>query len=85
LECALWCRYCYGTTDSNAKTPANDPQWERLNAQAVLAKDDPKRWLELGDVYGSLGKNKLFAQAFENALNSIWENGVADAISRYLS
>jgi len=29
LECALWCRYCYGTTDSGAEIPSNDDQWDR--------------------------------------------------------
>jgi len=85
LECALWCRYCYGITDTNAQIPANDTQWDRLKTQSALAKADPKRWLELSDVYGELGKNKLFMLAFEDALNSIWEKGTAGAITHYLS
>jgi len=85
LECALWCRYCYGTTDSGAQIPANDPQWDRLQAQAALAKDDPQKWLELSDVYGPLAKDKTFAQAFTNALDSVWKKGVAGAVNQYLS
>ena len=30
LVSALWCRYCYGTTDSGAVIEPNDPSWERL-------------------------------------------------------
>ena len=34
LESALWCRYCYGTTDSGAVIEPNDPNWDRLQAAA---------------------------------------------------
>jgi len=85
LECALWCRYCYGTTESGASIPANDTQWDRLKNQATLAKEDPHQWLELSDVYGPLAKNKSFSQAFSRALNSLWEKGTAGAITHYLS
>ena len=84
LECALWCRYCYGTTDSGNNIPNNDTQWERLKTQAALAKDNPKAWLELGDVYGSLANNKVFEDRFSHALSSIWEKGTAGAITEYL-
>jgi len=85
LECALWCRYCYGTTDSGVEIPANDPQWERLKKQATLAKDDPQKWLELSDVYGPLSKNETFSKAFSKALVSIWQNGTVNAVNQYLS
>ncbi len=85
LECALWCRYCYGTTDSGAEIPANDPQWDRLKSQAALAKEDPQKWLELGDVYGPLSRDKSFTQAFEKALATIWKDGTGSAIEQYLS
>ena len=39
LESALWCRYCFGTTDSGAVIEPNDPNWERLQATAKAAKD----------------------------------------------
>jgi len=85
LECALWCRYCYGTTDSGAQIPANDTQWERLKSLSTLAKDDPVKWLELDDVYGPLSNNKIFIDAFTEALNSLWQKGTAGAIKQYLS
>jgi Mannitol-1-phosphate/altronate dehydrogenases len=42
LVSALWCRYCYGTTESGAVIEPNDPSWDRLTAQAKLAKADPR-------------------------------------------
>ncbi len=84
LECALWCRYCFGSTDSGAAIPPNDTQWERLVAQAARAKIDPKRWLELTDVYGALASNGEFEKAFCVALGNLWEHGTAATIELYL-
>ncbi|MCL4136372.1 UNVERIFIED_CONTAM: hypothetical protein GTU68_032612 [Idotea baltica] len=85
LECAFWCRYCYAETESGAKIPANDPQWERLNTQARLAKENPLEWLKLTEVYGSLSKNEVFRQAFSNSLDSLWKNGTSKTVENYLS
>jgi len=85
MECALWCRYCYGTTDSGVEIPENDPQWNRLNKQAILAKEDPSKWLELSDVYGPLARDERFSSAFTKALNSLWQNGTERAVSQYLA
>jgi len=84
LECALWCRYCFGTTESGIEIPPNDTQWERLTTQAHLAKDKPQKWLELDDVYGPLARNKGFSMSFETALNRIWKSGTVAAVTHYL-
>jgi len=85
LECALWCRYCYGTTDSGANIPANDNQWEHLNSLALQAKGEPAKWLEQGDVYGTLSEDEVFIQAFTKALNCLWSKGTEAAVAQYLS
>ena len=54
LVSALWCRYCYGTTDSGARHRTQRSSWDRLTAQAKLAKDDPNAWLAMADIYGEL-------------------------------
>ena len=38
LESALWCRYCFGETDSGAVIDPNDPNWDRLQAASKAAK-----------------------------------------------
>jgi len=85
LECALWCRYCFGTTDSGADIGANDPQWDRLSAQAALAKSNPQKWLQLGDVYGVLATDPQFVSAFSQALTSLWKNGTSATVQHYLT
>ncbi len=80
LGSALWCRYCAGTTASGAAIAPNDPDWERLNAAALRARDDPAHWLGLRDVYGSTADNPAFRDAFAAALRALWTDGVAETL-----
>ena len=43
LVSALWCRYCYGESESGKPIPPNDPNWERLQAAAKPARERPAR------------------------------------------
>jgi len=84
LESALWCRYCYGTTDAGTIIPPNDPNWERLNNQARLAKGDPLKWLEMADIYGSLSTNPVFAKTFARKLAALWRDGTKASLEAYI-
>lgn len=84
LVSALWCRYCYGTTDAGTVIAPNDPQWDRLTAQAGLARENPRVWLQMADIYGALASQEDFAQAFEQSLNTIWKKGAAATLQAYL-
>jgi len=85
LVSALWCRYCYGTTDSGAVIEPNDPSWDRLTAQAHLAKADPRTWLSMTDIYGDLARSPAFIAAFGNALTMLWSVGTRTTLERYLA
>jgi len=85
LESALWCRYCFGTTDSGATIEPNDPNWERMTATAKAAKDDPAAWLGMADIYGAVGKSAVFAEAFGRHLKSLWQGGARATLERYLA
>ncbi|MFK4810504.1 mannitol dehydrogenase family protein [Devosia sp. ZW T5_3] len=84
LVSALWCRYCYGTTDSGAVIEPNDPNWDRLTAQAKKAKANPQAWLEMADIYGELAHNPSFVAAFTQALETLWKIGTKATLERYL-
>ena len=84
LESALWCRYCFGTTDSGAVIEPNDPNWDRLVATSKKAKDDPAAWLAMEDIYGDVGKSPVFAKAFAAALGALWANGTQATLKRYI-
>jgi mannitol 2-dehydrogenase len=85
LVSTLWCRYCYGTTDSGAVIEPNDPSWDRLTAQAKKAKDNPTVWLEMADIYGDLAKAPSFIAAFTKSLNSLWSIGTKATLEAYLA
>ena len=85
LESALWCRYCYGISDSGKQIPANDPDWSRLTMQAKLAKHEPHKWLELIDIYGQISCSEIFANAFANKLSALWRDGTAATLQAYIT
>ena len=84
LVSALWCRYCYGESESGKPIPPNDPSWDRLQAAAKPARHDPKAWLAMGDIFGDLATNPTYVAAFSSALGSLWSKGVRATLSDYL-
>ncbi|TIV12538.1 MAG: mannitol dehydrogenase family protein, partial [Mesorhizobium sp.] len=63
----------------------NDPSWGRMQATAREAKDDPKAWLAMEDIYGDVGRSPVFAEAFAHALKVLWANGARETLARYLA
>ncbi|WP_274425686.1 mannitol dehydrogenase family protein [Chelativorans sp. YIM 93263] len=84
LESALWCRYCYGVSERGKIVEPNDPAWERLQAQAHKAKEDPQAWLGMEDIYGEVARSEIFRTAFTRALSALWEHGTEKVLTRYL-
>ena len=84
LESALWCRYCYGETDSGQPIAPNDPNWDRLSAVARAARSDPMAWLGQKEIYGDTGQAEAFRQPFSRALQALWSEGTAAVLARYL-
>ncbi|MEF3049158.1 mannitol dehydrogenase family protein [Pseudotabrizicola sp. L79] len=84
LVSALWCRYCYGTTDSGTVIEPNDPNWPRLTELAKAAKDDPSFWLAQRDVYGELGQDPRFLASFGTHLARLWALGTARVLKEYI-
>lgn len=84
LESALWCRYCFGTTDSGAEIAPNDPNWDMLKSLSHQAKETPSAWLGMTTVYGDLGRNARFVDAFSRHLNDLWSKGTAATLAAYI-
>ncbi|WP_323015942.1 mannitol dehydrogenase family protein [Devosia sp.] len=85
LVSALWCRYCFGTTDSGAIIEPNDPSWARLTTQAARARENPAAWLEMADIYGELAGDPVFAATFIRMLETLWGLGTHETLERYLA
>ncbi|WP_417806985.1 mannitol dehydrogenase family protein [Thioclava sp.] len=85
LASALWCRYCNGTTETEAEIAPNDPNWERLVATSKEAKTRPPAWLEMSEIYGDLSKNAALVAQFTKTLNDVWARGSQAVIADYLA
>ena len=72
-------------TESGAIIEANDPNWDRLTAQARMARENPAIWLEMSDIYGDLAKAPAFIEAFTKCLNFLWKNGTTASLEAYLA
>jgi mannitol 2-dehydrogenase len=84
LESALWCRYCYGTTESGSVIEPNDPNWNRLVEASRAAKEDPMVWLKMEDIYGNTGSSGVFQSHFTHMLEELWDKGVIAVLTKYL-
>lgn len=84
LESALWCRYCAGITDSGKVIAPNDASWDRLQAAALKARDNPAEFLAMSDIFGDVAKSDLFHKRFALALNTLWAKGTVTTLTLYL-
>ncbi|MEY3306087.1 MAG: hypothetical protein RLZZ413_125 [Pseudomonadota bacterium] len=84
LVSALWCRYCYGMTDSGTPIPPNDPDWEALVARSKAARERPAAWLEMTSVYGDVGTDGRFIEPFQRHLNRLWTVGTQQTVKEFL-
>ncbi len=85
LVSALWCRYCYGESESGKAIPPNDPSWERLQAAAKPARADPQAFLAMRDIFGELAETPAYVEAFSRALSALWTHGVRATLADYLA
>lgn len=85
LLSALWCRYCFGLSESGAVIEANDPSWDRLQSQAILARENPKAWLEMAEIYGDLAQDAGLVALFTAALNAVWAKGTHQVLTDYIA
>lgn len=85
LVSALWCRYCYGETESGQVIAPNDPSWQRLTEQARKARAVPEAWLAMRDVYGDLPDDTRFREVFGQALQRLWRDGTRASLDHYLA
>lgn len=85
LLSALWCRYCFGISETGAVIEANDPIWSRLQAQARLAKAEPAKWLQMPEIYDDLAQDSALVAQFSAALAAVWAKGTRGVIADYLA
>ena len=83
LEVALWCRYCAGSDDAGNTIEVVDENARRLQEKALLTREQPAAFLDLGDILGPVAVDDLFSVSFTTAIKSLWEKGVAATLQEY--
>lgn len=84
LVCALWCRYCAGTSDNGTVIAPNDPIWDSLQATAKAAQKDPQIWLEQRTIYGDLADHPTFPATFAAQVARLRDQGTEAALRAYI-
>jgi mannitol 2-dehydrogenase len=84
FESALWCRHCFGRTETGKDITAGDPAWARLTELAARARTEPLAWLTMDDVYGDVATAEAFRMAFARSLSDIWSKGTARALADFV-
>ncbi|MEY4696582.1 MAG: hypothetical protein RIT14_1010, partial [Pseudomonadota bacterium] len=85
LESALWCRYCMGRSDAGIEIAPNDPNWDRLQATALAAAEDPAVWLAMADVYGDVGRDPRVIACFAAFLTDLGRRGTRAVLADYIA
>ena len=85
LEIALWCRYCYGKSESGISLHMDDNNSKYLQKTSQEARENPRAFLEMKEIFGDLVENQIFRESFSIALESIWSVGVEKTLESYLS
>lgn len=85
LEVALWCRYCAGEDEEGRAITLDDERAVVLTDAARRARTDPSAFLSLGEVFGTLGRDARFAEAFGDKLQALWQDGVRAVLRRYVA
>ncbi|WP_418264626.1 mannitol dehydrogenase family protein [Flavobacterium faecale] len=77
---AAWAVYSLGFNEKKEAINIKDALQETLLAQAKLAQEYPKNFLELEEVFGNLSKSEIFSDAFAKAYQNIVSFGVEKCI-----
>jgi len=81
LEVALWCRYC--AAGAAGEVVIEDERADILMAAAARSREEPGAFLAIEDVFGALGRDARFSDAFADAIAGVWRDGARSAIRGY--
>jgi mannitol 2-dehydrogenase len=82
---ASWARYAEGTDEQGESIEIVDRLKDRLNATARRNRDQPTAFIEDREIFGDLADDERFATAFDEALDSLHQNGARATLEAYQS
>lgn len=87
LVIALWCKICASATEQATAITILDAQKQVLADKANLALNDSSAFIGMQEVFGNVGHNECFQQAFEkwlDTIGTIGTNGIEKTLSIYV-
>ncbi|MEP3437200.1 MAG: mannitol dehydrogenase family protein [Hoeflea sp.] len=84
LEVALWAHYCAAAHDGSA-VAIDDPNATRLTERALAARQDPREFLAMPDIFGSVAGSGEFVSAFSAALERLQQSSTRTVLADYLA
>lgn len=76
-----WCRYAEGIDEKGNKYPIQDDMGKILHEMSVRSHNDPLAFLRTESVFGDLISSEKLTNAYVNALQCIYQKGVAGCIT----
>ncbi|WP_428648767.1 mannitol dehydrogenase family protein [Roseibium sp.] len=84
LETALWCRYGLCRNEAGDAIELGDPNAEILKPWAESVFGSNKQAFSMPDLFGPLGSDPVYLNAFREAVQAIKSLGVAGALQAYI-
>lgn len=84
LEIALWCRYCLGRDEAGNSIPIEDESADLLKSWASDVFKDTANAFEMPELFGSLGKDGVFRNAFRHATGRLSADGLTTTLRNYV-
>ena len=81
LEIAFWSHLC--ATAADCGIDLHDERSDQLTSAARAARSDPAVFLGLSEVFGDLGHNKPWMEAFARQLEEVSSRGPREALHRF--
>lgn len=82
LVVAAWARYAEGVDEQGEPIEVVDQLKNRVMAAAARQQDDPLAFIEDEQLFGDLGRQDAFTQAYERSLASLHQHGARETLER---
>jgi len=77
---ASWIRFLAGVDENGNTIKISDPQADRLNKAAIVAKENLSHMLCLKDIFGELEHCEIFVKELKLLLNMLYEKGARQTL-----
>lgn len=82
---AAWAKMCSGYREDGTDIEPNDPNWEKLTANAANCLSHPQSWMKMQSIYGDLGENVIAIEHFSKWYEMISREGLRYSLKYFIN